>query len=699
MKKTWKYLLMATVVLGLSMGVTSCSDDDDNETNGNEELKAQDPYEKNGTEATALFRVVGTLCELDSLPDNWKTATYEPTKGKVLDASQPLVRSVAVANLAEAVSMYRTLTGKNLADNATRDSWSKEGVGSLTFTANPSDESAVIDLNIKQMPRLTQLRLVPASAMGENGTFTGDPYYHIGDVVKDKDGRHWICVRSAYSPAGKEDTHWVTMQLLTSDSKKTKFKSNVRLIKAKAQKNGQHKIQQKLSNSEDIKHLKYFAQLMYLLNDPNEYANHYAKGDVMEDGLGDLGVSAHNLNYLKNLARYWNTNDIWGKVLPGIVENNNLKMGTVKKSFFSDAAEGITMLYYGHDFSSLGLGNECTIYTCQQSGACMSTQTLGDKTWTYCASENTKFDCTDFALQGKADEKNTNVGYTGNAIVVVQASGKQLNGGTNPGPTKKIGTCTDILVGKDKNFDKEPPKNVNDYPEVGYIINANGDLYTKYEDASTEADYNPPVAMIVYIGTGGTDMPDEGTLKRFLAISLEPAVVSSTKTFDWGPTDKLCGVAYNQDKEYQKFIGTKNGLTFTQNLSKETHNHAAAKQCTNFFANAYVSDHQPKADGAYKPSSPFLPAAGQWVYAMKGMGAWDFSSNGTKFIETINALYEKAGVPQSKRLPMDGSSIWTCTEASKDSTYVLKIDKSNGARFVKEKKSTKCTVKPFILYE
>ena len=149
MKKLFNYMLMATLVVSLGTTITACSDDDDDKKGGNEELKADDPYEKNGEVAYALYRVVGTLCELDSLPDNWKTATYEPTKGKILDASQPLVRSVTVADLSEAVSMFRTLTGENLADNATTATWSKDGVGSLKFTAtNSSAETAVIDVNI-----------------------------------------------------------------------------------------------------------------------------------------------------------------------------------------------------------------------------------------------------------------------------------------------------------------------------------------------------------------------------------------------------------------------------------------------------------------------------------------------------------------------------------------------------------------------
>jgi len=699
-KRVFKWMLMAAVVLGLSWNVTACKDDDDEKNSENEELKAQDPYAKNGDVASALFRVVGPLAELDSLPDNWKSVNFEPTKGKVLDASKPLVRSLAVANLAEAVSLFRTLTGQNIPDDATSAQWSKDGVGSLTFTAtNSSAETAVIDVNIKQMPKLTQLRLVPASALGENGSFTGNPYYHIGDVVKDGDGRHWICVRSAYSPAGKEDTHWVTMQILTSDSKSTKFKSNVRTINAKAGKNGLHKIQQKLGNSEDTKHLKYFAQLMYLLNNPSEYANNYARGEIMEYGLGDLGVAAHKNTYVERLAKYWNNNNIWDEVLPATIDGGKKTKGSVTKDYFK-STEGFIMLYYGHDFSALGMGSDCTIYTCQMSGKCLSTQTEGKKTWTYNSTENTKFDCTDFALKGEADPEHTNAGYTGKAIVVVQASGKQLNGGTNPGPTNRISKCTDVLVGTAKGFDKETPGNNNDEPKVGYIVNDKGDVYANYEDARTTSDYQA-LAMIVYIGNGKQDAEsrvDESSTRRYLAVTLESAIDGRIGSFSWGPITNLCGTAYDQDKDYTQFIGTKNGLAFTETLCGDSHNHPAAIQARDFLKNLYIFDYTIKGHNNFAPSNFFLPAAGQWVLAFKGMGVWDFSGNGTKAIETIKALYDKAGVPENKRIPMDGTGIWISTENSAEYGYILKIDAQNGIRFVKEKKDMKHVVYPFILF-
>jgi hypothetical protein len=59
------------------------------------------------------------------------------------------------------------------------------------------------------MPGLRQLRFVPESVVGEN-SFDGEPYYHVGDLVKDKKGIYWICVRPAGGPLKKDNAYFVS---------------------------------------------------------------------------------------------------------------------------------------------------------------------------------------------------------------------------------------------------------------------------------------------------------------------------------------------------------------------------------------------------------------------------------------------------------------------------------------------------------
>ena len=233
MKKIMYSWLLFAVLCGLSLSVTSCTDDDDDDAGDGEqtaEVIEGDPYGKTSQPATELLMVMSQLADVDSLPDNWRNATFEPTEGEVLDASTPFVRTVAVMDMTEARDLFRAFTGENHDETATTLTWKNDNVGTMTFKAlNQNNCVATIDMELKQMPHLRQLRLVPTSALGDN-KLKYDPYYRIGDVVLDRDGRYWICVRAAGGPKNKEKTHWVTMQLLTADSKATGLKSNVKVF-------------------------------------------------------------------------------------------------------------------------------------------------------------------------------------------------------------------------------------------------------------------------------------------------------------------------------------------------------------------------------------------------------------------------------------------------------------------------------------
>lgn len=432
---------MAAVVLGLSMSVTSCKDDDDDETEVDgqtEEPIDGDPYAKTSQPATDLLGVMSQLADVDSLPDNWRDATFEPTEGQVLDASTPFVRTVAVMDMTEARDLFRAFTGENHDETATTLTWKNDAVGTMTFKAlNQHDCVATIDMELKQMPHLSQLRLVPTSALNDN-KLKYDPYYHIGDVVKDRDGRYWICVRAAGGPKNKEKTHWVTMQLLTNDSKATGLKSNVKVF-APTSKHQGYKVPQNLGGDE-TEHLKYFAQLMYLLRNPEEYSYNLGKGQAMASGLGALGYdteadhTAYDQQMVSQMASDWDKLDLWSKVLPA----------GVTKDFFNNSE--VNMFYYGHSNDLIGSG--ITLYVCNQSGPCLSTQSLRKLCWTKNNGGQT-FDITEFANNGRPT--GTNVVTTkdkhqlNNAIVVCMATGKELAGTLfQPDYTDRIETVSEI---------------------------------------------------------------------------------------------------------------------------------------------------------------------------------------------------------------------------------------------------------------
>lgn len=443
-KNVYNWLLTAALVCGLSLHFVACTDnDEDGGTSGTSpsETIAGDPYGKTGEEAAALYMVMNQLAGVDSLPDNWREAEFEPTEGLVADPSQPYVRTVVVMDLTEAQDLFRSYTGRNFDHKASTVKWKSEAVGTMTLNVlNHADCIATIDMQLRQMPHLVQLRMVPPSAVGDNA-LKKVPYYRIGDVVQDAGGRYWICVRSAGGPKAKEKTHWVTMQMLQSDSKNTSFKSNIKDMPATTSSN-QFMLPTNLGGTE-TEHLKYFAELMYLLQNPQEYRQNMGQGGAMASGLGALGTdmhadtTAHSPEYLELMARAWNEEDIWSKVLPP---------GVGREFFLQNE---VAMLYNGYSTSLFGSG--ITLYQCTQSGTCRSDQRLTTPGWD--KKDKTKyFDVREYAADGHATRSN--VAGIGNsqtrAIVVCMCTGKELAGNwvSQPDYDKPIKGVKEVLLGR-----------------------------------------------------------------------------------------------------------------------------------------------------------------------------------------------------------------------------------------------------------
>ena len=154
--------------------------------------------------ANSVYRALALVNEL---PDNWEGVTYTPVEGVPVDEANSDIRNVISTGADHAKSYFLSIV-PDLGLNG--DTWSHEGVGTLTFKAVNEDNCyAVIDVNLVQMPGLKQLRFVPEAVVGEN-SFSGEPYYHVGDVVVDKKGIYWICVRPAGGPLKKDYAYFVS---------------------------------------------------------------------------------------------------------------------------------------------------------------------------------------------------------------------------------------------------------------------------------------------------------------------------------------------------------------------------------------------------------------------------------------------------------------------------------------------------------
>ena len=292
MKKYISFFTLA--LLALTFSFSSCSDDDDNSGGNPEELS---PDYKYSEQAVALLTVLDALAEVDSLPDNWNTSAFsvEATYGRALDAANPYVRSEAVSGAEEAIAVFNDLTGEEADASTQTKTWTCDGVGSLTYPLkNLSDCTATIDVNVPKLRGLTQIRLVPAAALGENGSFKGQPYYTVGDVVKDADDHYWICARGAYSKAGKEDTHWFSFSL--KDNNLYTVKRDDDVFSYLPTKLG--------SNTEKM---RYLIQFLKFVAAPNAYKDKDGQLDATcyPEGVGNLGREYLSWDQMNKIAQTW----------------------------------------------------------------------------------------------------------------------------------------------------------------------------------------------------------------------------------------------------------------------------------------------------------------------------------------------------------------------------------------------------------
>ena len=421
MKKYISFFTLA--LLALTFSFSSCSDDDDNPGGNSEELS---PDYKYSDQAVALLTILDALAEVDSLPDNWNTSAFsvEATYGLVLDDANPYVRSEAVSGAEEAIAVFNDLTGDD-ADASTRTkTWTCEGVGSLTYTLkNLSDCTATIDVNVPKLRGLTQIRLVPAEAIGDNGTFKGTPYYTVGDVVYDHadNGSWWICARGAYSKAKKEDTHWFS------------FGGNVldHYIDVPVPGDSPANLPTKLgSNTEKM---RYLVQFLKFVANPEAYKDENGQLDATcyPKGVGNLGKDYLSWDQMNEIAQAWKTWEEKGLAKSCIYPFRD-ERGIQEITKYFAPEEEVYIYYKG--YSKPFFSSTYTIFCKSYSGKECQEHTK-DYIWT---PEDGRFNIWDYAVYGAT----SGPGHP-KALVVRYKTGKELNGGESVKATEPIEGVTE----------------------------------------------------------------------------------------------------------------------------------------------------------------------------------------------------------------------------------------------------------------
>ena len=204
------FALMAAMMFGLTLSVTSCKDDDKDSENGGENMEQAASTGGDMTLAesqlASLISNFGGLEAQEQLEQSdWKSKTYKADLGLVLNESRPTVRTIEVGTLEaadeEACALLSAL-GINYASPA-GFTFADSEVGTVSYQHGGGTDAntlAGINLDVKGLTGITQLQMVnklPANA-------GSSPRYKIGDIIKKKNDDHlWICVRTAQNVGGQ----------------------------------------------------------------------------------------------------------------------------------------------------------------------------------------------------------------------------------------------------------------------------------------------------------------------------------------------------------------------------------------------------------------------------------------------------------------------------------------------------------------
>ena len=309
MKKAFRYVLMAALTVGLSLSVTSCKDDDKNDGGGS----SQTAEEQAAEHAETFWAVAANLVSPFDVTADYENKTFEPTIGSPLNGNST-IRVVSTGDMSAAAKRFADLTGAPVDENTTTYTYEDDAVGTLVYTkTNDATSLAKVDVSIKQIPHLQQIVYMTPEQMGTNGTFRGNSYYSFGDVIlrynKDESPEYWVCVRPALGPAGKEDTHWMTVSKLPQDNLKL-LEENRSIVAT---------VPTQLGKSEE--HMQNLAEMLYAMFNPEQWQSNIeeysdygilgAKGLPIFHDMKPERVQYFNKYFWTLLEKDWEKNELF----------------------------------------------------------------------------------------------------------------------------------------------------------------------------------------------------------------------------------------------------------------------------------------------------------------------------------------------------------------------------------------------------
>ena len=647
------FALMAAMVCGLSFAVTSCKDDDKDNGNGNGEQTAEEIAAEH---AKTFWAVAANLVSPFDVTTEYENKTFEPTIGSPLNGNST-IRVVSTGDMSAAAKRFADLTGAPVDENTTTYTYEDDAVGTLVYTkTNDATSLAKVDVSIKQIPHLQQIVYMTPEQMGTNGTFKGNSYYSFGDVIlrynQDDQPEYWVCVRPALGPAGKEDTHWMTVSKLPQDN----------LILLEEDLSIVAQVPTQLGKNEE--HMQNLAEMLYAMFNPEQWQENIeqyssygilgAKGLPIFHDMKPERVQYFNKYFWTLLEKDWEKNELFQMIFGYSAE---------QMKGYVNSAEGLFLLGKGYT-GKVGL------YQWNFKNGNGSKSNLHDMKYSVVKKTGTLLNSANLYYGEQYNDNHwVNEAFFGDPnprFVIRIATGKQL-AGQDPGPRFSLATNTNkikdtFVFNKVHNVTISPnidPKvfteaDVEDStkaPTVGQIIGFDGNIYDTKDDAFLEGGGS--AAVIVYLG--GNKRVETGKSWNGLAISTGATIVTAKWNSD-GYADACTNLPqYNNINDAKLAY---NGIQVSDILANDCktngHKHPVVDA---LIVNRKVNSQ----DGSI--SSWFVPSLGQWKLVLQSLG-------GTWEGNTISINAQKLDELSLKHLFTE-QGIWTTSSADENNAYLL----------------------------
>ena len=711
MKKYFRFALMAALTVGLSFAATSCKDDDKSDNNNGENMEQ---LESTGGEVSMediqLSTLISNFAEVQAdellAQSGWQSKTYEATLGLVLDESRPTVRSIEVGTLEAADERAEAMLRELGIDGQSPSgfTFANASVGTVSYQHGGGTDAntlAVINLDVRQLPGISQLRMVKALPAND-GTFG---YYGRGDIVR-KDGRLWICTRPAtkrgdfayfvsfWTRHRTDNCRWGTykdMVYLASDEMASETDLISWLHTFVMWEEGYEKVirclrEKNITNEDDIEqlvpangidrralinklHIKPIDLPVEPLSMP-DWIDANKWGDTPKANGRYCAprslLLANKFRYAINPCEYWVPFISWATVAEAKEIDESLK------SLKSQSAK-TNSNHFQYDISTVVdiLDNGTKL---DNGGADKCQYVVAAVHWKHEYYASNQWAIFDFTKDwnDKQDINNTNVDDISLWLScnIVSGTLKFKDNGEPNASVQKVWVAREDAKLEEPEEDKDDENKIHkDEVKLYSIIGTNGQFYDNVQAA--KAAGTKPMAIVTYLGE--TKRAERGKEWNGLAMALDKLPKEYQYTDDDHAKDACVPAIFKGAQADKDFTGWETTQTLVGGCGKG-HDHQAAKAC-----NTYGADSLNLTARQTEFSSWFLPSYGQWIAAVRALGVSYRYTNDRDIVMSGFGTMEKgftdAGVPNLwEFLKFHGSNkdeqrVWTSTAASAELAY------------------------------